>query len=80
MKTINVVKSFDLFAQKPSLYLNGNRRIGSVFGTICSLAMLVLIAVYIYVRVQKVIAREITQVDDLTSPLSLNKSNIFLNA
>ena len=80
MKTINVVKSFDLFAQKPSLYLNGNRRIGSFFGTFCSLAMLVLIAVYIYVRVQKVIAREITQVDDLTSPLSLNKSNIFLNA
>jgi hypothetical protein len=80
MKTINVVKSFDLFAQRPSLYLNGNRRIGSVFGTICSLAMLVLIAVYIYVRVQKVIAREITQVDDLTSPLSLNKSNIFFNA
>jgi hypothetical protein len=80
MKTINVVKSFDLFAQRPSLYLNGNRRIGSVFGTICSLAMLVLIAVYTYVRVQKVIAREITQVDDLTSPLSLNKSNIFFNA
>ena len=80
MKAIDVVRGFDFFAQRPSLYVNGNRRIGSVFGTLCSMAMLVVIAVYIYVRVQKVIAREITQVDDMISPLSLNKSNIFLNA